>query len=470
MRAGVAGVWRVGLRVGLRIGVRVGERRAVQVGARLTGLIAALLAALAVAPSHAFKIDPWSYRPPGISPQRLEAQVETFIRNPRMLVLGPIAFGTRIPAAMGQLKEAVHENLTDLSIRCALSPLARTGTGTGAQDMISRCAGRDGALHGSAYDLSGEQQEIIRAVRFNDAPPVKLANALMTFITPSALLCGEVRVPENAGCWAMIMAHAGGLAAVDPGNAQFSKSGNFLYRTHFGDMQFMHAMAARGETLLRTQERVLLWLRFTYQVAVGEIDTGVRIDSLAPEFARDILTGFEDWTVAQFFEIRSGTTSERIRRIALGALLHTLQDSFAHGHAEREVTAPGNEARFGAISAFLNYGCQSEEKHGEADRAAHYKWFADAAHGESSPVTLGAQVIDLVLNRKTLWNGSISGNNPAGPSVGQWARETLFPVSASNAARVAGAGAAFLRTRAPAASSLAPDGPATAPQADDCKE
>jgi hypothetical protein len=411
----------------------------------ITAFSVALTALLNGTPANAFKIDPWSYRPFGISPRGIESQLDTFIHNPRMLMLGPLSLGARLPASIGQLKEPVHENLTELSLRCAMMARA-AATAAPTPSQITRCAGRSGPLLSHASDLSAEHQEIIGAVRFNDAPPVKLASSVMAFITPSAILCGEVRVPENAGCWAMIMAHAGGLAANDPGNAQFSKTGNFLYRTHFGDMQFMHAMASRGETLARTQERVLLWMRFTYQVAVGEIDTSARIDGLAPEFARDILAGFEDWTVAQFFEIRSGTPAERIRRIALGALLHTLQDSFAHGHADREMHEPGAEARFGAIRAFLNYGCQSDEKHGEADRAAHYKWFDAEVHGEKSPVTLGAQVIDLVLARKAAWNSPFDGS---GASVAQWMADAGFPVVAANAARVAGAGATFLRTRIP---------------------
>lgn len=445
-------------------------------------IVTACVAALTSAPSNAFKIDPWSYRPPGISPHRIEAQLETFLRNPRMLLLGPIAFGARLPAAMGQLKEATHENLTELSIRCALAPLARGQTPVAssapavspvdapaelAVGLITRCAGRSGALLTHASDLSEQQQELIRSVRFNDAPPVKLASGLMSLIMPSALICGEVRVPENAGCWAMIMAHAGGLAASDPGNAQFSKTGNFLYRTHFGDMQFMHAMAARGETLARTQERVLLWMRFTYQVATGEIATDARIDTLAPEFARDILASFDDRSVAQFFEIRSGTPPERIRRLALGALLHTVQDSFAHGHAEREAHEPGAEARFGAIGAFLNYGCQSDVKHGEADRAAHYKWFADTAHEEKSPVTLGAQLIDFALTQKFGWEAPL---NPGGPTVERHVRNAVLPIVSANAARLASAGTAFVRTRPALASNFNPDVQVATPPADDCRD
>ena len=243
-------------------------------------ITAALAATLFCSPSNAFKIDPWSYRPPGVSPLRIEAQLESFIHNPRMLLLGPIAFGSRLPAAMGQLKEATHENLTDLSIRCALAPLARAdadaapasvpasvpgsasalvpalapNSGTAPAGMITRCAGREGALLTSAHDLSD----------------------------------------------------------------------------------------------------------------------------------------------------------------------------------------------------------------------AHYKWFTDATHSVKSPVTLGAQVIDLMLLRKAGWNDPISGT--AGPSVAQWVRDALFPITTPNAARVAGAGAPFLRTRAPAAPAINPDAPAAALHPDDCKE
>ena len=416
-----------------------------------TTFIVSLAACLFSAPATAFKIDPWSYRPFGVSPRGIESQLETLVRNPRMLLLGPIAFGTRLPAAMGQLKEPAHENLTELSIRCARAPLARGDIAVGvdpltaaAGAMITRCPGRGGELRSHASDLGEDMEEVIRAVRFNDAPPIKTARALMALVTPSALICGEVRVPENAACWALLMAHAGGLAAADPANPQFARGGNFLYRSHFGDMQFMHAMAARGETLAQSRGRILLWAKFAYQVAGGEIAPEVRIGALH-EFA-GILGGFEAVSVAEFFEIRGGAAAERIRRIALGALLHTIQDSFAEGHTERE---PTGAARFGAISAFRDFTCQSEEKHGAADRAAHYAWFGAATHEEKSPVTLGAQVLDM-LERKLAWDAGIGTNTAQGgaPAVGEYMRENVFPIVAANAAQVAGAGAQFARGKA----------------------
>ena len=463
--------------------------------ARATRPLAGLAAALFCLPSNAFKIDPWSYRPFGASPRAIESQLETLIRNPRMLLLGPIAFGTRLPAAIAQLKEPVHENLTELSIRCARAPLARgdiatataatTTTATQTEtasasaitgDMIIRCRGRGGELQSHATDLGEEMEELIRGVRFNDAPPIRTARALMTLVTPSALICGEVRVPENAACWALLMAHAGGLAATDPANAVFKRGGNFLYRSHFGDMQFMHAMAERGETLVQSHERILLWARFTYQVAGAEIAPETLIGTM-PEFT-SILGGFEMVSVAEFFETRGATAPERIRRIALGALLHTLQDSFADGHAERESSGV---ARFGAISALRDFTCQSEDKHGAADRAANYAWFGAAVHEQDSPVTLGAQVLDM-LQRRIRWNAvAASGDaqHPAAATVEQFMRATVFPIVAANAAQVASGGAQFARVKAPAAGAAASSGvisaanaeeASSAPKPADCKD
>ena len=401
--------------------------------------------------------------------------------------------GTRVPAAMAQLKEPVHENLTELSIRCARAPLARGPLKAGSfdnQDMILRCAGRSGELHSRASDLGEDAEDLIRAVRFNDAPPVKTASGLAKLVTPSALMCGEVRVPENAACWALLMAHAGGLSANDPGNREFAQGGNFLFRSHFGDMQYLHAMASRGETLAQGLARILLWSKFAYQVASGEIAETARIGSRS-EFAT-LLKGFEEVKVSEFFEIRDNITPARVRRLGLGALLHTVQDSFAEGHAGR---ALHEGHHFGPITALRDYGCQSSDKHGAAGRAAHYPWFGAPVHGPKSPVTLGAQLIDLIA-RNVKWDARAAATAPdafepvgadasgagrlaaepavirpavAGPpitgraantgadsqaaagagtgSVAQFIRDAVFPVVAAHAGRVAGAGTGFLRPR-----------------------
>lgn len=312
---------------------------------------------------------------------------------------------------MGQLKEPVHENLTELSIRCAVAPVRAEG------GLITECEGRS-QLARSAADLPLEDLELIHASRWSDAPPMRPGS----FINPSRLLCGEVRVPENAACWAMLMSANGAAAAneaavvnnavgkavadeglnTDAGGAPNGNMenevartrralANVLRRSHYGDMQFLHAMASPGEAPSRTRERMLLWAAFTYQVATGAIATDAPIASLPVPIRSDILRGLDDRTVHQFFETRAGVSPAFIRRVASGALLHMLQDSFSTSHAARRAVADGTP--FGAITAFHDYGCQLPEKHAEADRAESAPWIAARVRTARDPVTLGAQLI-----------------------------------------------------------------------------
>ena len=365
-------------------------------------VLAGLLAAAASA--QAFKIDPWSYDASPLSPQGVERQVEAFVNNPRQILLGPVSWASQVPAAMGQLKEPVHENLTDLSIRCANAP-SRVENG-----LIVECAGRAQLLR-SAADLPLADQLLIRASRWSDAPPMRPGS----FINPSRLVCGEVRVPENAACWALLMSANGAAAAselraatltdtdtsgeppVNTHEADVARTrralANVLRRSHYGDMQFLHAMASPGEPPQRTRERMLHWAAFTWQVAVGAIRTDALISSLDAPVRDDLLRGLGDRTVHQFFETRASVAPEVIRKIALGALLHMVQDSFSASHTARQVSAGGTPAPLGAITAFHDYACQSPEKHAEADRAEASPWLAAITRPARDPVTLGAQLI-----------------------------------------------------------------------------
>ena len=355
-------------------------------------MIRALLLAgfsLAALPANAFKIDPWSYDAATLSPAGVERQLEALVNNPRQLLLGPVSWVSQVPAAMGQLKEPVHENLTDLSIRCANTPLKTEN------NLIVACAGRPQLMR-SAFDLSAAEQELIRASRWSDAPPMRTGS----FINPSRLVCGEVRVPENAACWAMLMSTNSAIpfdeATAQVPDAERARARhtlqNLLRRSHYGDMQFLHAMASPGEAPARTRERVLHWAAFSYQVANGSIAVDAPLGSLDPAWHNNILRGLGDRTVHQLFETRSVASAETIRRLALGALLHMVQDSFSASHTGREATA-GDTAPFGAITMFHDYGCQSPSQHAELDRADAAQWLTAATRPARDPVTLGAQVI-----------------------------------------------------------------------------
>ena len=378
------------------------------------------------APSLAFKIDPWSY--PSAPGAQAEAPptLERLFANPQMLMLGPISILTQVPANLAQLSEAVHENLTELSLRCAK---AHSST-----SVITQCAGlRDaatGVLKRGAPDLSSDEIALIRAVRWSDAPPMRAGS----FLSPANLLCGEVRVPENAACWALIMASGAAAEQETPidDRAHQARLANLLLRSHYGDLQFMHAMAGRGETPHRTQERVLKWAQFTYQVANGEILTDASIAALDKALRDDVLLGFEDRTVTELFETARGVSAAQIRRVALGALLHLLQDSYARGHATRSLDASGTA--FGALVSFNDYNCQSPARHAAADRAETNEWFFATEHGGASPVTRGAQLIAWV-NAGVPWQGKVQ----------KWLADEAFSLAPAAKALAATAGSGFER-------------------------
>ena len=392
---------------------------------RLTAIVVgAILCGIAArpAPSLAFKIDPWSY--PSVPGAQAEAPptLERLFTNPQVLMLGPISLLTQVPANLAQLSEAVHENLTELSLRCAKAHTSAS--------VITQCTGMSGALKRGAPDLTADEIALIRAVRWSDAPPMRAGS----FLSPANLVCGEVRVPENAACWALIMASGAAVEQETPIDelAHQARLTNLLLRSHYGDLQFMHAMAARGETTVRTRERVLKWAQFTYQVAVGEILTDAPIAALDKTLREDVLAGFDNRTVAELFETARSVPPAQIRRLALGALLHLLQDSFARGHAARAPEASGTT--FGALISFNDYTCQSPARHAAADRAEANEWFFATEHGLTSPVTRGAQLIAWV-QAGAPWQGPVH----------RWLAEEAFALAPTALATPANAGSGFER-------------------------
>ena len=65
-----------------------------------------------------------------------------------------------------------------------------------------------------------------------------------------------------------------------------------MYRSHFGDLQFLHSMASRdGEMASETRQRILMWAEFTWSVAVGTQDSkgllkDVKIDRFSEFFPK----------------------------------------------------------------------------------------------------------------------------------------------------------------------------------------
>lgn len=203
--------------------------------------------------------------------------------------------------------------------------------------------------------------------------------------------------------WFSWMAQAEGMAEVqriDP----------LQHRSHYGDLQFLHAMSLASRSYEETRKDVLDWAHFAYDVATGVIKPGARLAKLEAEHAfAGYFSGLKkkaDWTVRDLFANigdykRLGSlnlTSAQVRAMALGALLHTVQDSYSTSHAERE----GLDYH---IVSWLDYGSQHSTCHtggdGELDFLKSEKVL------ETKVVLNSAWIIDAVA-RKERWGDGVS--------------------------------------------------------------
>ena len=254
-------------------------------------------------------------------------------------------------------------------------------------------------------------QEIITGVRWNDDPL-------------------NMSMHRPADWYASYTDSCDGSEEIDP-------DWDLLYRTHCGDMQFLHAMASsKKESAGQTKERILMWLEFTFKIASGQIDKDWRFRSMGKYLEnksallfKELLTNNgltrEEWQPEWMFALKCDrsfsltamifrwrltelscadknnvSTEEHIQNIALGSLIHVLQDSFSGSHVLRvnparvgvsKVTGVGKVVQFG------NYAMQTKDSHNNAD----LKYLEDD-HTEGFDLTeITARTIELVVQQRS---------------------------------------------------------------------
>lgn len=115
-------------------------------------------------------------------------------------------------------------------------------------------------------------------------------------------------------------------------------------RSHFGNLQFLHAMAPKvGEPALTTKHNLMGWLEVMYKFACG--GQGVAsTDQLAEKFPNDFNASTVPNGSATLKELILATTPSygwaNLERRALGICLHIIQDSYAIGHTQRCLCNP----------------------------------------------------------------------------------------------------------------------------------
>ena len=173
---------------------------------------------------------------------------------------------------------------------------------------------------------------------------------------------------------------------VDFSKAGKDKSGEYkqlscplLGRSHYGDMQFLHGMADReGVVPSETSSRVLAWASIMYRIALGQLDAEEPLD---PAAVGKTLPG--DIAKRKPMELFRAKTVNEVRERALGSLLHLIQDSYAHGHIKRELSADGHD---GPIVQFLYYKSQNSSRHAHDD-----KWSSEGIDLERTLAIPGAR-------------------------------------------------------------------------------
>lgn len=195
------------------------------------------------------------------------------------------------------------------------------------------------------------------------------------------------------------------------------RSGNNLfYLSHFHNFAFLHAMAASGDGDTRSVEsttvtrlKILTWMEFALRVADGSIPPGASFrqaqEEISPQRRKifgQMFPGFlmqpKSWTIGMFFLGMHDADPMHVRQIALGALLHTVQDSFSDSHVHRESRVKLGEAfavtNVGPIRRFLDYKQQSKlVKHPAGDAPPSDMLIAPTDGAQLHPVSVGAELI-----------------------------------------------------------------------------
>ena len=150
-----------------------------------------------------------------------------------------------------------------------------------------------------------------------------------------------------------------------------------MTRSHFGDLQFFHSMADEENVpAAETRQKALDWIQFAWRVFSKEISPDALLKTVdIPTIQKHF--GCSEWSVSDIYILgRADKLRARISDIAFGSVLHTVQDSFAAAHTQREIPVKGETctgtasalARPGRIIEFHTYGAQDGTKHDEGDQ------------------------------------------------------------------------------------------------------
>ncbi|HZX16164.1 MAG TPA: hypothetical protein VFF22_04750 [Pseudomonas sp.] len=220
-------------------------------------------------------------------------------------------------------------------------------------------------------DLENAGPYIIAGVRWNDDPVFmlssddgKIGNCNTKF---------TVGFITQTRCWVGIFKSAEKQSRTD--STRFMGKGNYMTRSHFGDLQFLHAMASQdGESADQTKQKIMMWAEFTWGVVEGKYKLNTYLSDIEIPGWDQHFTN--DHTVQDLFTVGRPWLRPHIKEMAIGSLLHLVQDSFAAGHVNRRDAISGDQCTtnkhptYGRIKEFHSYSKQDHSKHKEEDASS----------------------------------------------------------------------------------------------------
>lgn len=260
-----------------------------------------------------------------------------------------------------------------------LSSLERTAAGWGLQafgepvheEITDRIFGCDGVIC-DGENIVRAPAPVLAGVRWNDDPPFRISSGEGK--GTRCKVTQTIRFQTQPYCWYELFDDANTKAAQGAVFDADSRSA-MLYRTHFGDLQFLHAMAsADGVDPEETKRLMLDWAEFNWKIISGEYGLGTSLKDIDNPTIKSRF-GRTDWYVQELYTLGSPGLRPYLREIAFGSILHTLQDSFAEGHVARAGAVPTRTCAIGdsridapgLISEFHAYNHQDHDLHASAD-------------------------------------------------------------------------------------------------------
>lgn len=258
----------------------------------------------------------------------------------------------------GLSNECVHEQITAAAVACAGATCKMANACTPVQ-----CIGKNAC---TAVSYSPFRT----GVRWNDDPMAYLDYGRNYLVWDKCYQAGKRWMSE------------------DPKHIQTRCT--LEARSHFGDLQYIHSMAAEaGQLPADVQMKQLLWARFLYLIITASISADDKLRDLSkddvPVELRELDSPVIHLFVPHCLRVMddnprdTSCSRKRLFKVAAGALLHTVQDAYSLSHVERSMTrAPGSRRvciTFGPIKQYYVYTLQDTARHAREDKKARLDEF-----------------------------------------------------------------------------------------------